>query len=644
MHPETQLAPDTQNDKDIGEIETLPELDDYSLVNLTKLSWSQPLVASVRLYIANGGIPIALPRHTGDGVVTDALYTDDQLKALIDITTLGDSDSEESLLLRLDWRDQEFTVESVELLEMQQTLALALEDELGHRSRAGAILAVLLTELGWPVKKISKVLSVSRPTLNKWVMIHANAPLNQSEYDALIGQIHVPYSGVGVPASSNTGQDVTMVGLALVDVRTEALRTKRSGLTWQKATFLPSAEIADIVRSLWSVSVRVRGDKSSVDDRMCSYALDMFIDILLRRGVTAQNLGRIVGVTHAAVLHRWTRSRLWEDIEAAKTPWWVSPTRIGDAKEGYIPFDRTNAIDPELIALQGNTSSNVRTPKDFTKDFLLSVNTHEASAINENPLPNVYVLCGTSQTNDLARNVLSAEISYDYVKDLYRLDDCPTGDAVKAVRSIVAKYDDRIRFEPILVSGNDSARLFSISDLLDRLDNGETQIHEVAMSPLVDPVVIPALFDVDRYSFPGITDRRRWTNGVVLTETLLVQAVGQYNRDDKVEGVERPGFGGTSHHWVPGEALGAMIDLYTHEQARDRVEELKRTDREFETEHLWETITRFLPTNALEVLERWIGETDIAETVPPTPTLLWKCLHTPREIAASYERPKRRPA
>ena len=636
MHPEIELTHDSQRDRGLGEVETLPELDDYSLVNLTKLSWSQPLVASLRLYIANGGIPTALPRDNGEETITDALYTDDQLKALIDITVLPQTASAESKTIRLDWRGESFLVESASILAMQQFLALDLEINLGNRSRSGAILAVLLTELGWPVKKISKVLAVSRPTLNKWVMIHANEPLSQDEYDILIERIHLDY----VPHQDAAA--TPQVGLALVDVRTEALRTKRSGLTWQKATFLPSAEIADIVRSLWSVSVRVRGDKSSVDDRMCSYALDMFIDILLRRGVTAQNLGRIVGVTHAAVLHRWTRARFSEDLEFTTTPWWISPTEIGDAKEGYIGFDRVSALGPELHRLQLSTSSNIRYPKDFTKDFLLSVHTHKASAINQNPLPNVYVLCGTSQTTELSRSVLDAEVSKDYINDLYKLDECPTGDAVKAMRSLVSKHEDSLRFEPILVSGNDTGRLFSISDLLLRLEGGETRIDQVQMSPLVDPVVMPALFDVDRYSFPGIVDRRRWTNGTVLTEVLLVQAVGQYNRDDKVEGVIRPGFGGISHHWVPAEALGAMIDLYTHEQARDRVEELKKTDRTFDEHHLWETVTRFLPKQALGVIERWVQETDLMETVPPTPTLLWKCLHTPRDIVASYERPKRR--
>jgi hypothetical protein len=139
-----------------------------------------------------------------------------------------------------------------------------------------------------------------------------------------------------------------------------------------------------------------------------------------------------------------------------------------------------------------------------------------------------------------------------------------------------------------------------------------------------------------------ISDHRQWTDGTVLTEVLLVQAVGQYDRDVEREEAGRPGFGDVSHHWVPAEALGAMIDVYTHDQARDRIAHLHDTNRLFDQDHLRTVVDQFLPEAAHQVLDRWIRETDWPED--DQPTLLWECLYNPHVVVARQERPKRRTA
>ena len=632
MHPEIDTNYDSE-ERDGPDTGSIPVLDDYSLVNLTKLSWTQPLVASIRLYLALGALHTVLPVHVGDDKVDGALYTDDDLKTLIDSALLpDDKDLVDTAVYLKRSEDEQLSFPVSSIIPAQRALADRLDMVIGDRGRSGAILAVLLTELGWPVKKISKSLTVSRPTLNKWVMIHANDALTEGEFEALAEILETPDSSV-------QGEDLVY---ALVDVRTEPLRTKRSGLTWQKAAFLPSEEIADIVRALWAVSVRVRGEKSSTDDLRCSYALDMFIDILLRRGVTAQNIGRIVGVTHAAVLHRWTRSRLWREGDEYGKLFWMPQDYIALAPEGFSTSEEdASGLTPDMEWFRDATVTSRRRPEDHTEDILLSVHTHEASDVNEKPMPNVYMLCTTTAVG-VEPETTPIETA-QFARELYTLDDAPTGDAVKTMRNLVAKHSAKVRFEPLRVSTSLLGTNFALNDLITYLHFGGDRVDTVAMSPLTDQVVLPNLFDVDRYGFPSIRNHRQWTDGVVLSEVLLVQAVGQYNRDaDEQKAMGRPGFGDISHHWVPAEVLGAMIDLYTHDQARDRIAYLQSTTREFSETHLRHAVGRFLPDAANAVLERWTRESDFPRD--DQPTLLWECLTTPHKIVARYDRPKRRSA
>lgn len=654
MHQDTFSTPDQAHDRDIGDLDEIPALDELEMVNLTKLAWSQPLVASIRLYLSLHALPVSLPVHAGGERVEGALYTDDELKNIIDSAIIEEDapaeepterdesaeDDEPAIeepepepvepqIFTLRWDNETFDLSSFAILPEQQVFTDTLAEELGSRSRAGAILAVLLTELGWPVKKISQALQVSRPTLNKWVMIHANASLSSEEYRTLVEQLQ------------ERGLSDAPFGLSIIDVRTELLRTKRSGLTWQKTAFLPSEEIADIVRALWTVSVRVRGEKSSIDSRMCSHALDMFIDILMRRGVTAQNLGRIVGVTHAAVLHRWGRSPLWKKDNEYGKDYWLSQAEIGAATEGFVPSLEDDLIshNPLLEEFGTKTVTHRRPAGAHTEEILLSVHTSPSTGSSRAPLPNVYALCTTNELDGILSDPIEA--TSEFSQNLYALDETPTGDAVRAVRNLVSENPE-IEFEPVRVSTSLLGTNFALNDLIGYLDYGGDRVDQVQMSPLTDPVVVPSLFDVDRYTYPMISDHRQWTDGVVLTEVLLVQAVGQYDRDVEREEAGRPGFGDISHHWVPAEALGAMIDLYTHDQARDRIAHLHERNRVFEEDHLRDAVDRFLPEAARQVLERWTRETDWPEDTQPT--LLWECLHTPHAVVARQERPKRRTA
>lgn len=639
MHPDTDDTRDVAFDHPTGTPDPPAPLDDYSLVNLTKLNWSQPLVASLRLYLSLRTLPVALPIYDGRNGPSGSPLSDEDLKSVIDEAVAPDEESPsgEPERVRLAWRGGIYETAETALLPTQTRLANVFADELDNRGRAGAILAILFTELGWPVKKISKALEVSRPTLNKWVMVHAGTALSANEFEILLDLLEseVGAGDLGYPAP---------LQLALVDVRTELLRTKRSGLSWQKAAFLPSEEITDIVRALWAVSVRVRGEKSSTDDRMCSYALDMFIDLLLRRGVTAQNLGRIVGVTHAAVLHRWSRSRIRVEGDEYGRDHWVSQDRIAGATGGFVPA----GIDIDLMTkdLMGTTATHRRAADEHHEDMLFAVHTHEASDVNTQPLPNVYVLCAVNGLSSIASSSsLSPQVRAEVINRLYELDEAPTGDAMKAVRALAADYADVLRFEPLRVSTRLLGTEFAIDDLILYLDSGGTRVDTLPMSPMSDPVVLPALFDVDRYGFQQTTPHRQWTEGVVLSEVLLVQAVGQYDRNAESEAHGRPGFGQTSHHWVPAEAFGAIIDLVTHDQARERITHLQAADRTFAPEHLQRALERFLPDDARAALERWSREADFAGAESgEAKTVLRSCLTTPHEVVAKYSRPKRRSA
>ena len=639
MHPDTEPTRHAPSDYDTGTADPPTPLDDFSLVNLTKLNWSQPLVASIRLYLSLRTLPAALPVYDGENGPLGSPLADEDLKSVIDATSSPDEEDATGTpeRVRLAWRGGLYETSAAALLPTQTRLAGVFADELDNRGRAGAILAILFTELGWPVKKISKALEVSRPTLNKWVMVHAGTALAAEEFEALVDLLEseVDAGDLGYPAPLH---------LALVDVRTELLRTKRSGLSWQKAAFLPSEEIADIVRALWAVSVRVRGEKSSTDDRMCSYALDMFIDLLLRRGVTAQNLGRIVGVTHAAVLHRWSRSRLRVEGDEYGRDFWTSQDGIASTTGGFVEAGLD--IDLATKDLMGTTATNRRAADEHHEDVLLSVTTHEASEVNPQPLPNVYVLCAVNGLSSIASaSELSPQVRAEVINRLYELDEAPTGDAMKAVRSLAADYADVLRFEPLRVSSRTIGAEFAIDDLILFLDSGGTRVDTLPMSPMSDPVVLPALFDVDRYGFQQTVPHRQWTEGVVLSEVLLVQAVGQYDRNAEAEAHGRPRFGQTSHHWVPAEAFGAIIDLVTHDQARERIAQLQATDRIFTPEHLQRRLERFLPDDARNALERWAREADFAGAESgETKTVLRRCLTAPHEVVEKYSRPKRRSA
>lgn len=65
------------------------------------------------------------------------------------------------------------------------------------------------------------------------------------------------------------------------------------------------------MRALWRVAYRVRGAKSSVEARNCAQTLDIIIELLLRRGVTALNISRILGIQHMAVTQRSKKSFDW---------------------------------------------------------------------------------------------------------------------------------------------------------------------------------------------------------------------------------------------------------------------------------------------------------------------------------------------
>lgn len=588
----------THEDTDKGPV---AELEPYQLVNLTKLTWDQPLVASVRLHLSSGDLPFTIP-VSESGVPLE----DRDLKSLI---LLELSDGYKSVLLQQN-RTGHYFRGDVAPLHYQTQLAEWLQVTFDNRSRTGALLAVILTELGWPVHKIAKALDVSRPTVNKWIMTNASKPITDDEL--------VMFNGASDSITS-------IINQALVDVRTRDFRSRRSGLTWRKATFLPSHEVSTMLRALWRIGYRVRGERSPEEERVCSYTLDIMLDLLLRRGVTAQNIAKIVGVTHAAVLTRVRRSEVLHNADG-KNRFWIDVNDIAEMRGGTLPLD-SDVVDTDDLEKARRTVTIERPgwTKDLATDILFSVRTHVQSDKNPSPLPNVYVLTMAEAAEEFAE--IPSDELHEILPALYELDSVSPGEVNQAISKAAEG-----KFAPIKVRSSSKYSTEAHKRMLGHVIALRPLSYEID-SPLTSNHVAAAIYGVDRYSYPGIVDRSYWTEKRVLVEALLVQATGQYDRN---KSFSRPGFGDVSYHWVPSEAIGAIIDLTTHEQSKTEIESRRVSSDPTKSstlaeEHLSHVLENFLPSAAYEAITKWMALEDRS--------LLWTCLHQPHLVLEEYDKP-----
>lgn len=596
------------------------DIEEISAVNLTKLSWDQPLVASVRILLACGRVP-SYALVTAD----DVPYDDGEIRQFlsdVDGTAVdGVGEDVPSVLARkLPDGDHDFLTD---VRSYHRAFADALYAALPSRSRAGAVMSVLFTELGWQVRTIAQILGVSRPTVNKWVMTHVSEPVSASEEAAIVAAAAAPCTGSDADGTA---------GMALLDVRTTEFRTRRSGLSWKKLVALPSPEIATVMRALWRVSYRSRGSKSTLEEQVCSWTLDLMLDLLMRRGMTAQNLSACMGVTHRAVFARFERSASVGE-EAPESRAWAPASEIARPVRCFVPKhlelpeqDSWLQADARLVQ---RTSVSHRVGKRGTGgDVLLHSRTHAATETNQSPVVNTYALTSP------------ATVDSETLNKLVELDTC----APSEVLDVIAAAAGSSGFVPLRASSDREALAAQCDTLLQRLRGADDGRDSPVTAALQDPDLAAAVYGVDRYRYPSVTDRSEWRDGIVLTESLLVQATGQWDRDASLQdGTGRPGFGRSSHHWVPGAAVGQLVDASFRDHsaadiARASADVPEGTDPSAQ-------LAAFLPHAVSSAVNRWVSRTTVADGYDRPAEfrgkpLLWVCFHDPALALRALSGPK----
>ena len=598
--------------------EVVSKTADYSFVNLTRLNWNQPLVASSRLLLASGTIANGiLVRHDqtpfDDGEIRQFLTNYDQIKSAF-AKPLDEIDADADVDIDNDNSDDNELYETDVSVQLSDGAVVSVSDVIAahrlfceemynvfeDRSRAGAIVSVLFAELGWQVRIIADVLNVSRPTVNKWVMTHVQEPLSEEDVELI-----------------NKALSRTRSHIVLVDVRNTDFRTRRSGLTWRKIVALPTPEVASIMRALWRVSYRARGSKSTREERVCSLLLDLMLDLLIRRGMTAQNIATVMGVTHRAVFARLERSEAL-DID---TKLWSPAQHISPMIRGFVSSgdNVTESLYLDADVAKSRTVSH----RANSTSVLLRVKTHAASAINPTPIVSVYALTIADGDSDrLASDLL--DLDYASPNEL----------------SAVIKKIARGSFRPVEVDNDDNV---AVKKIASALANVRRSPDDLSTSPDADEDVAAAMFGVDRYWFPSIEPRQNWKNGTVFTEALLIQATGQYDRDDDNQsGTGRPGFGSVTYHWVPSTALDRLIHIGFRDQITT---EIDRAKTDVNPEDGMRVLQSFLPPVVMKAVRTWLDETEVADDYERSESLngkslLWSCVNDPRAVIELFAAPK----
>ncbi|QEM41539.1 hypothetical protein SEA_FORZA_70 [Gordonia phage Forza] len=576
--------------------DVIDDVDVAGIPNLTKINWNQPLVASIRLAIYGDQLPVAYP------VDPDTLepFNDDKLKSLVKSSSaFSDIKAECFVLDRVvqyapkpkdEWTEINLFMDVVRA-------ANAFRHKTGDLPRAGAILATILTELGWPVHLVLKALNTSRPTISRWIFMQQDETLSDSEIDA-INECFV------------SGEFSY-----LFDFRTLAFRTKRTGLVFKKAVFLPNLSVYHFMQALWRVAYRTRGDKSGYQESACSATLDIMIELLLRRGATALNIGKILGIQHMAVIQRNRKARdVFGQIETTMDSETYGSYFENESDLHQLILDnapKSNDLSRILEYTRHEFRSFASEDETDMKAYLLQVRTSKPTASHPIPLPNI--------------SVLSAKPTADALDSLKNLDLLP-GYAVNSyLDSMSQRYAPAI---PNLYRKNQDSLISYFQEVTD---------PPKSLHPLVNWSIGIRGFDGVRYHYPSVTRPDQWRVGRLLTEHMLLQATMQYDRDK--HGL---GFGKTTYHWLPDEAW-SLVGVSDEDNGKEWIEHLLSTppEEEGKNDTQVKAIRMFFPKHHLDLIDLWLKESKDKMLIDKTPgeSLLWKCLHRPADILKEYPAP-----
>lgn len=536
-----------------------------SIPNLTKTRWSQRLVETVRLHLWVGDIPASYPVSSHEN--KQLPYSDIQLKSIKTVYDFSKITQQSGL-----WQDYEpvsapkpatkYDLDHDAFAELVRRIG-DFRTRISDQSRSGAVLSVLFTELDWPVHFVVKMLGISRPTISRWIFVHQNDPITEEElqafHDCFVNDSRFTY---------------------LFDLRTVAFRSKRTGLTFKKATFLPNENLIFLMRALWRVAYRVRGEKSDRHSQECSKTFDMTIELLLRRGVTAQNIGRVLGIQHMAIIQRSRKS-----VDC-----------YGAIEQTMNKFDSARVDEYTVTSQRINSDDD----DDFEMPAIL-LQARTALPTKSHPIPpsNVFVLCGKNSPSNLS--------------DLEKFDSMPSYAFPSYVDDLPGRYSTAM---PNLYSRNQHA-------LVEYNLSSNPKLH--SMSPLVNASIGILGFDGLRYSS---SRPDKWTSGKMLSEYLLLQATMNFDRDRYFHG-----FDAVTYHWIPGE-ITDIISIIPCASSDDieAIRDSETPNRELE-DFEFNSLMDFFPAHHKNIITNWM-----TNSASPN-KLLEECFKNPYGIISRFSAP-----
>lgn len=571
--------------------ETVKDIRPTTIPNLTHINWRQPLVSSVRIAISQNRLPAAYP--VDHETEAHALYSDEmikhftrnqsnlnQIKAVRTVATR----QVQHLPVPDKYSDPEVFLEVVRRLKR-------IHEAIKDKPRSGAIVAVLLIELGWPVHLVISALNTSRPTVNRWVFVNQELELTNSEIEIIADAMF--------PEDSEFS--------ALFDFRTLNFRLRRSGYAFKKAVFLPHAETVDFMRALWRVAYRTRGDKSKYTEYVCAQTLDVVVELLLRRGVTALNIAKILGVQHMAIIQRHRKAKdIYGSIEET--------LKLGD--EPVTDFDRAR-LD-RVKSYTSVTDYGSAFAARLETSLLLQVRTSAPTKYRTIPAPNVSVLCNKESFRD------------DFLDQLEDLDTLSGSAAHSVLESLPEPY------------GVVQAQIADRGLIEDRILSATAKETRYSREFFTSSTLSAALFDAPRLGYAGINYPFD-TSETRLTEYMLIQATMQYDRDRFGLGYSEPTF-----HWIPSSVFD-LINIVPEDSAKEMIEELasREPTEGYMTNEYVDTLMTFFPEKLRSYLDTWLehSQREMAEDAKaagedsPENSPLWKSIHCPSEVLAEYPAP-----